>query len=74
MGEVPLTVVTELAVNTDIVEPPRSGTNRTLPSEVIPPGPGLEAVETAGGESAVNAPVELLYWYCEIWLPPESTT
>ena len=64
----------ELAVNTDIVEPPLSGTNSTLPSAVIPPGPGLEEVDTSGGVSGFKAPVELLYWYCEIWLAPESTT
>ena len=74
VGAVPAAETTEFALNTDIVEPPRSGTKRKLPSEVIPPAPGLEEVETAGVESPVKAPVEALYWYCEIWLAPESTT
>ena len=74
MGAVPLAETTELAVNTDIVDPPLSGTNKMLPSEVIPPGPGLAEVETAGVESGASAPVELLYWYCEMSLAPEFTT
>lgn len=74
VGAVPLTLTTEFAVYTDIVEPPLSGTNKTLPSAVMPPGPGLEEVDTSGGMSAMSAPVELLYWFCEIWLDPESTT
>jgi hypothetical protein len=60
VGAVPVVDVTELALNTDIVEPRVFGTSTKLPSSVIPHGPGDDA-ETVGTESAVRPPVALLY-------------
>jgi hypothetical protein len=58
----------------DTLEPPLLGTKTQFPSEVIPPESGLTPVDAAAGDIGARAPVAELYWYCETWFDPLSTT